>query len=484
MPYTPSQYNLTQIDDKQQVNYGQLQAELKRCGVKATGNYLDLKRRMQAHITNAPGEAVARATSTQSLVSPQMDTDTDISGGLLIPDSQLQPVTSARQMHAAASLGNLDQCTPNPLVGVTFSGDSGGFHGEAEDAHSCDEDDLDLSNDGAGDSDLEDSENEDASHDSNAVDTTSTQPARAATSTSASQKPPAAKKAEKAAHFSANEFVRMAHCVIAPENRTALGSLMAGRSRTQLDAGFDGWEEIAAMHNDTDTEFEHPQIDAGGEYCGSPRINVKFLDPNAEHETRTAAQMKKKWAELKKWLTVYFERWCASGQMTADVEEKSITDFLRPESSDKSTRHPKERVIKYVHLLFKGDEDLLTFASKAIGKHGRESGAKAVADERPGKRRQVDNRADMIAALSVETPSQKLMAAAWSTEAEAQLLSCVTSILAQLDKVPPGAIRTLLEARLTKLLEQDIGGAQALPATSTPGPARNLPDDGAAGGRS
>ena len=71
-----------------------------------------------------------------------------------------------------------------------------------------------------------------------------------------------------------------------------------------------------------------------------------------------------------------------------------------------------------------------------------------------------------------------------STEAEAQLLSCVTSILAQLDKVPPGAIRTLLEARLTKLLEQDIGGAQALPATSTPGPARNLPDDGAAGGRS
>ena len=107
-----------------------------------------------------------------------------------------------------------------------------------------------------------------------------------------------------------------------------------------------------------------------------------------------------------------------------------------------------------------------------------------MADERPGKRRQVDNRADMIAALSVETPSQKLMAAAWSTEAEAQLLSCVTSILAQLDKVPPGAIRTLLEARLTKLLEQDIGGAQALPATSTPGPARNLPDDGAAGGRS
>ena len=74
--------------------------------------------------------------------------------------------------------------------------------------------------------------------------------------------------------------------------------------------------------------------------------------------------------------------------------------------------------------------------------------------------------------MSVETPSQKLMAAAWKTEAEAQLLSSVTTILAQLDKVPAGALRALLEARLTKLLEHEVAGAaaQAVSTASDPQP--------------
>ena len=68
--------------------------------------------------------------------------------------------------------------------------------------------------------------------------------------------------------------------------------------------------------------------------------------------------MKTKFAELKKYVTPYFKKWNSSGQMTADVAEKSITDFLRPTGSTRKDRHPKEKLIKYVHLLLKGDEDM------------------------------------------------------------------------------------------------------------------------------
>eukprot|EP01043_Picozoa_sp_COSAG02_P122602 COSAG02_NODE_59523_length_274_cov_0.588571_1_plen_44_part_10 len=44
--------------------------------------------------------------------------------------------------------------------------------------------------------------------------------------------------------------------------------------------------------------------------------------------------------------------------MTSDVAEKSISDFLCV-----GQKHPKERLIKYNHLVFRGDEDLMCFAS-------------------------------------------------------------------------------------------------------------------------
>jgi len=256
-------------------------------------------------------------------------------------------------------------------------------------------------------------------------------------------------------------MIRVLHCIIEPENRTALGSMSKGKSRIQIDASYDGWNDVAEMYNDTEKFFEHPQIDGEGGYAGSPRINIEKLDPNGQHrENRSAAQLKKKWADLKKWLTVYFEKWSASGQMCGDVEEKSITDFLRG-AGDK---HPKEKVIKYCHLLVKGDEDLLSFASKALGKNGRESGAShdgSRDDDRAPKRGKHLSREDLVAAMSVETDSTKAMAAAAEKDAEANLLSSVTAMLVQMDKVPDGNLKKLLEKRLEAVLAQpaETGGA-------------------------
>ena len=118
-----------------------------------------------------------------------------------------------------------------------------------------------------------------------------------------------------------------------------------------------------------------------------------------------------------------------------------------------------------MHLLMKGDQDLLTFASKAIGKGGRESGGQD--GERPLKRSKAGgprlDRSDLVAAMSVQTPAQLQMAAAWQTEAEAKLLSSVASILAQLDTLPAGPLRTLLEARITKLLADAPAAGSAEP---------------------
>jgi hypothetical protein len=440
--------------------YLQLQQELKRCKLKATGGTLDLRRRLLAHINSSP----TQTHPPDQEETPRSSDPTGPNREHLVPDpsppplpvtSQLPangPVTLARPMPIAASslvYGVTDPNTGFGFGGGSFTG-SGGFDGGSPDG--SDEDDDEQEQDGS----LDGSDDED--------DGATGSGAAAAAPTTQTQKKPK-KKTASAAHFTPNCYIRMVHCLIEPESRTALGSIAVGRSRTQLDASYDGWEDIATMHN-SKRAFDHPQLDRQGEYCGSPRINISQLDPNGQHsENRNALQLKKKWAELKKWVTPYFEKWSSSGQMTANTEEKSITDFLRPTGSDKSDRHPKEKVIKYVHLLMKGDQDLLTFASKAIGKGGRESGGQD--GERPLKRSKAGgprlDRSDLVAAMSVQTPAQLQMAAAWQTEAEAKLLSSVASILAQLDTLPAGPLRTLLEARITKLLADAPAAGSAEP---------------------
>ena len=107
---------------------------------------------------------------------------------------------------------------------------------------------------------------------------------------------------------------------------------------------------------------------------------------------------------------------------------------------------------------------LLSFASKALGKNGRESGAShdgSRDDDRAPKRGKHLSREDLVAAMSVETDSTKAMAAAAEKDAEANLLSSVTAMLVQMDKVPDGNLKKLLEKRLEAVLAQpaETGGA-------------------------
>ena len=97
----------------------------------------------------------------------------------------------------------------------------------------------------------------------------------------------------------------------------------------------------------------------------------------------------------------------------------------------------------------------MTFASKDIGKHDRESGVTSPPQQQQpaAKRARGLDRSDLVAAMSVETDSAKKMAAAWQTEAEAKLLSsCTTAIerAVQLDEDNP--LRALLEAKIKKML--------------------------------
>ena len=139
--------------------------------------------------------------------------------------------------------------------------------------------------------------------------------------------------------------------------------------------------------------------------------------------------------------------------MTADVAEKSITDFLRTTGSTRKDRHPKEKLIKYVHLLLKGDEDMMVFATKDIGQHGRESGVPPPKLQPPSKRAKGLDRSDLVAAMSVETDSTKKMAAAWQTEAEAKLLDSVTAAMARAATLPEGALRDKLFKKIEEMLD-------------------------------
>ena len=127
-------------------------------------------------------------------------------------------------------------------------------------------------------------------------------------------------------------------------------------------------------------------------------------------------------------------------------------------------------MIKYCHLLVKGDEDLLSFASKALGKHGRESGASQDSNrdvDRAPKRGKHLTREDLVAAMSVETDSTKAMVAAAEKDAEANLLSSVTAMLVQLASVPEGNLKVLLEKRLEAALAQLRNAAGEAPETDS-----------------
>eukprot|EP01045_Picozoa_sp_COSAG04_P008247 COSAG04_NODE_453_length_14110_cov_262.397473_2_plen_468_part_00 len=411
--------------------YKVLQTTLKTLRQPATGGTLDLKRRLLTYLQSqtqpeGPGEPAAPpedAASTAPAPPSQASGPTD-SGqtAVAVPVPAAAPATAAATAAAAAPLMSSGTALPAALAGSGLGTGNGGAGfptpAEADDASAEDDGDDDAS-DGDGDG----------------------------------------AKSKKAAHFTLHEFTRLGHCMTVPELRTALASIMKGKSQEQIDAGYDGWVEFAEYFNDADHIFLHPDLDEDGEYAGSPRIDTSALDPNKLSEKRSAKQLKAKWGELKKYLTKYFANWNASGQMTSDVAEKSISDFLCV-----GQKHPKERLIKYNHLVFRGDEDLMCFASKLIGEHGVESGVtKPQGGSGSGgkKRKHLDGDA-LAAAMATESPAQKKMATAWETEAAAKSAEVALQLIQQLGSAPD-AFKPLLEARIKQLLGGG-NGPEAPPA--------------------
>ena len=408
--------------------YKVLQTTLKTLNQPATGGTLQLKQRLLAYLQSqtqpaGPGEPAAPEDAEPAAPAPPDPASVPTDSGqtaTAVPVPAAAPAAAA----AAAPLMSSSTALPAALVGSGLGTGTGGagFPGppEADDAEDADDDDA---GDGDGDG----------------------------------------AKSKKAAHFTLHEFTRMGHCMMVPELRTALASIMKGKSQEQIDAGYNGWDDFAEYFNNPENIFLHPELGQTGQYEGSPRIDTRGLDPNKLSEKRSAKQLKAKWAELKKYLTKYFANWNASGQMTADVAEKSISDFLCV-----GQKHPKERLIKYIHLIFKGDEDLMCFASKLIGEHGVESGVTkpqgggASGGGSGGKKRKHLDGDALAAAMATESPAQKKMAAAWETEAAAKSAEVALQLIQQLDSAPD-AFKPLLEARIKKLLE-DGNGPEAPPA--------------------
>lgn len=460
--------------------YSVVQTELKRCKQPAVGNMQDLRLRLIAHIRKVPNTDALAEQPTATMMDGALGA---AANGELVPasesvDSTARPATLLGTVpdtvvrvpgQATGAGASHDGSVPLVLRNVTFGGNSGsGFDGDAPS-----EDEEGQSQLAAGDESSDDG-------DSDEEDGTEAAATKGADQSTRKKK---RKKGAKAAHFSVNDFIRLMHCLMLPQCRTALGALMKNKTREQLEARYEPFTDIAKVFNDFDQFFDHVAADEYGSLDGdvsSPRIDIRNLDPN-EHvnETRSAAQLKKKFAEVKKNVTPYFRKWNASGQMTADTAEKSITDFLRPAGSSKKDRHPKEKLIKYVHLLLKGDEDLMTFATKDMGRAGRESGVCPQPPQPPTKRAKGLDRSDLVAAMSVETDSTRKMAAAWQTEAEAKLLDSVTAAIARAATLPAGRLRTMLEAKIEKMLDTPTAEPAEPPGEDT---ARDASDAAAGGG--
>ena len=195
------------------------------------------------------------------------------------------------------------------------------------------------------------------------------------------------------------------------------------RDRQQQDAMrgvHEVWNRLAeAFNNKTDDfayYFANVAYDSEEDDCSSPgyavpRIDITDLNPqHSDIYTKewSGKELQKKWTDIRKLCSPYFSKWNSSGH-NKDVQDASdeddddnhtsITDFLpHPEgdrfqsytaaASSKGKGRPKgkimhkEKVIKYMHLLFKGDDDLMQMAMKAYNSlDSREGGLSAGSDD-------------------------------------------------------------------------------------------------------
>ena len=198
--------------------------------------------------------------------------------------------------------------------------------------------------------------------------------------------------------------IRLAHTFAT--HRSEANLIFGRRTRQQQDAQThrdEHWNVLAEGFNDQ-SEFcnmhDHVGLDEDGEDITSPsratRIDISQLNPQ-HPDIFTGAwegkELKAKWRDFKAIISPFLSKATASGhnkEIMSDDEDDadqwaSISDFLpHPEgdflvsgytapTGSKGQDRPrgektvaKEKAIKYVFLLFKGDKDLLGFASKEI----------------------------------------------------------------------------------------------------------------------
>jgi len=455
-----------------------LQTELKRRRLPALGSDVEMRRRLQMYLRR-PGRQ-----SSSPAQSPPDDGATTLGAGaqpdvgaagsaatvptVTVPLTALTPADSSAEEEAASS-------APAPGISAAaaagFTGPRGtGFDGANDEDDEVDEEESAAS--AAHGESLSESDDDDDDEDKDES------AASASTGPGGSKKKKKKKQAKKKKqkNFTANEMVRLAHVMIDPAVATAVAAIASGKNREQHDAKYDGWEDVAELFNDfLDNYFEHPCFDEDSVYIGTPTIRLHSLDPNEHREERSAKTLKKKWVELKGWLTRYFEMWNASGQMTpADPESaKSITCFLRKDDINKQ-EHPHEKVIKYVHLLYKGDPDHMDFVSKMVTGGGRESGSKkrgaAGGGNASNKQRRVEH--DLTGAMETSSESDKRAAAAFESAASAEHRAAdarqaiaAAELLKQL-ATAPSALQPLIEARISKLLGEPSGLPPPAPAAA------------------
>ena len=143
----------------------------------------------------------------------------------------------------------------------------------------------------------------------------------------------------------------------------------------------------------TNVVYDSDEDDCSSPGHAIPRIDITDLNPqHSDIYTKewSGKELQKKWTDIRKLVSPYFSKWNSSGHNKGvqdandedgDDNHSSITDFLpHPEgdrfqsytaaASSKGKGRPKgktmhkEKVIKYMHLLFKGDDDLMGMAMK------------------------------------------------------------------------------------------------------------------------
>jgi hypothetical protein len=314
---------------------------------------------------------------------------------------------------------------------------------------------------------------------------------------------PPAKKARRAKAFSSNEKARLCHVIADSEVQLAVAQLRHGRDRHSLDTGEDHWEDAMAKLFNSDTVFTPIDTQAGTR-TSSPRFRTTSLDPNKKVEPRSGKQLKEQWTGMKKATDAYFRRWKASGEGNTSREERSISDFM--DASAGKWRVSSERTgrwIKYMHLVFKVDEDLWAFAMKGLQASAqRESGAASpVADVhlQPNDRENAagggggaGGRASPIDMAALGEVMQQSSAsdtrAAAAMEEVARVME-LNGLLQVLPSLPDGAMKAKLVLRVGVLMDAAPPPAAPAPppaASSTPAravatAAGSVGDSGAAG---